>query len=84
MILALQKAARAVSVRSSIRGSEGATVITFFKKKKIPAVATGYGAHGTAHATDEYARVDDLWRGALVLEKFIKLFDEAGLDIESC
>lgn len=77
MILALQKAARAVSVRSSIKGSEGATVITFFKKKKIPAVATGYGARGTAHATDEYARVDDLWRGALVLEKFIKLFDKA-------
>lgn len=78
MILALQEAARAVAARSAIKGSEGATVITFFKKKKIPAVATGYGARGTAHSTNEYARVDDLCRGALVLERFVKLFDRQG------
>lgn len=81
MVRCLQDAARGIAP-SPIKGSEGATVITFFKKKGIPAVATGYGARGTAHATNEYARVDDLARGALVLEKFVKLFD-AVPDIES-
>jgi acetylornithine deacetylase/succinyl-diaminopimelate desuccinylase-like protein len=64
-----------------VKGSEGATVITFFQKKKIPAVATGWGASGCAHATDEYARAADLYQGAIVLERAIKLFDSRR---ESC
>lgn len=55
-----------------LKGSEGATVITFFQKKKIPAVATGYGTCRTAHSTDEYAKIDTLYRGAKVLEQFLK------------
>ena len=58
-----------------MKGSEGATVITFFREKAIPAVATGYGAKGAAHATDEFARADDLYRGAVLLERFVKMFD---------
>lgn len=76
MVRFLKKAGRGLVPRCAIKGSEGATVITFFKKKNIPAIATGCGARGMAHATDEYVRVHDLVRGARVLEKFIKLFDE--------
>ncbi len=76
LVSSLKKAAVGLAPECKIKGSEGATVITFFKKKNIPAVATGYGSKGTAHSTDEYARIDNICRGAVVLERFIKLFDE--------
>jgi acetylornithine deacetylase/succinyl-diaminopimelate desuccinylase-like protein len=57
---------------SILKGSEGATVITFFQKKRIPAIATGYGSRKTAHTTDEYAHVEKLYKGAKVLEQFLK------------
>ena len=59
----------------SLHGSEGATVITFFKKFNIPAVATGFGQGGCAHIADEYVKISSLFRGAQALERFIKLFD---------
>jgi acetylornithine deacetylase/succinyl-diaminopimelate desuccinylase family protein len=74
LVESLKKASSGIVRRSDVKGSEGATVITFFKKKNIPAVATGYGAKGCAHTTDEYVYVDDLYRGARVLERFIKIF----------
>ncbi len=67
--------ARALRCRAEVRGSEGATVMTFFQRYGIPAFATGYGASGTAHATDEYARVSTLIKGAQLLERFIIQFD---------
>jgi acetylornithine deacetylase/succinyl-diaminopimelate desuccinylase family protein len=75
MVRSLKKAGQSFGGHPAIKGSEGATVITFFKKKRIPAIATGCGVRGMAHATDEYVRVRDLVRGARVLEKFITLFD---------
>jgi len=54
-----------------LKGSEGATVITFFKEKNIPAVATGFGSHGCAHINDEYVKTDNLFRGAKALEDFL-------------
>jgi succinyl-diaminopimelate desuccinylase len=74
LVIGLKKAAAGVVKNSRIKGSEGATVITFFQSKKIPAVATGYGAKGCAHATDEYVRAGDLYRGAIILERFLKSF----------
>lgn len=71
------KAAKNIKAKSRLKGSEGATVITFFKKMNIPAIATGFGAKGTSHATDEYARIDDLYRGARVLVEFLKNFNNA-------
>lgn len=68
----LKRAASGIVKKSKIKGSEGATVIAFFEKKKIPAIATGYGSRGCAHATDEYVRTEDLYRGAKILERFIK------------
>lgn len=57
---------------SKLKGSEGATVITFFKEKNIPAVATGFGSSGCAHINDEYAVIDKLYSGAKALEEFLK------------
>ena len=59
-----------------LRGSEGATVITFFQKYHIAAFATGFAAHGTAHTNDEYIYVKDLCRGTRFLEQYIKDYDQ--------
>ena len=61
--------------KAVVKGSEGATVMTFFKKHRIPAFATGFGAHGTAHTNDEYVFINSLFRGTKVLEQFIKEYD---------
>jgi len=61
---------------STIKGSEGATVITFFLDKQIPAVATGFGSQGCAHTVDEYVKVDNLYKGALVLEDFLSRYNK--------
>ncbi len=70
------KSCRSMKQETILKGSEGATVITFFQKKKIPAFASGYGSRGTAHTTDEYAHVNKLYKGARILEKFLKDFDK--------
>jgi len=70
----LLKAMRKINVKSTIKGSEGATTITFFQNKNIPAIATGFGQQGCAHATDEYIEVENLYRGAQVLEEFLKIY----------
>ena len=75
LVTSLEQASRPFVRRAAIKGSEGATVITFFQNLKIPAVATGYGSRGCAHATDEYVRLADLERGARSLENFVKVFD---------
>ena len=69
-------AVRKSKAKAILKGSEGATVITFFKKYKIPAFATGFGAHGTAHSTDEYINLSTLSRGTKALEFFVKKYDE--------
>lgn len=70
----LAQAMRRFNVSARIRGSEGATVITFFQNKNIPAVATGFGCEGCAHSANEYADINHLYTGALVLEEFLKLY----------
>jgi acetylornithine deacetylase/succinyl-diaminopimelate desuccinylase-like protein len=59
-------------IKPNIKGSEGATTITFFQNKDIPAIATGFGAKGRAHTADEYVNINNLYKGALVLEEFLK------------
>lgn len=71
----LLKANKKFSKNSIIKGSEGATVMSFFMDKNIPTIATGYGQKGTAHATNEYVRIKDLYKGAKILEEFVKLYD---------
>lgn len=74
-VLAYLKTAAAQKVPVELRGSEGATVMTFFKKHGIAAFATGFGASGTAHANDEYLKVNTLIKGTKFLEQFIKDYD---------
>ena len=72
LVTHLSAAFKAVGKRPIIKGSEGATVITFFQKQGIPAVATGFGSAGCAHSVDEYATVENLYKGSLALEKFLR------------
>jgi acetylornithine deacetylase/succinyl-diaminopimelate desuccinylase family protein len=74
-VTAYLKTAGKMKCKAMIKGSEGATVMTFFKKHKIPAFATGFGAQGTAHTNDEYIYVKSLVRGTQVLEWFVKEYD---------
>jgi len=74
LVKCLTSAMRKVSLKPQIKGSEGATVITFFQDKFIPAVATGFGSEGLAHTADEYAKINSLYKGALVLEEFLKQY----------
>lgn len=68
----LSRAMKKFKVRPRVSGSEGATVITFFQERNIPAIASGFGTEGCAHIADEYVSVDNLYKGALVLEEFLK------------
>ncbi|MFA7652914.1 MAG: M20/M25/M40 family metallo-hydrolase, partial [Candidatus Omnitrophota bacterium] len=61
-------------VQAHLEGSEGATVITFFQDKNIPAIASGFGSAGCAHSSNEYAKIDNLYKGAQVLEKFLTTY----------
>jgi succinyl-diaminopimelate desuccinylase len=72
LVGSLIQAIKNIGQRPRIKGSEGATTITFFQNKNIPAVATGFGSLGCAHSVDEYVRIDNLYKGALVLEEFLK------------
>jgi acetylornithine deacetylase/succinyl-diaminopimelate desuccinylase family protein len=67
--------ARRMRARLALKGSEGATVMTFFRKHNIPAFATGFGAAGCAHTTDEYVKINLLYEGTRVLEEFIRGYD---------
>lgn len=68
----LLKCWREHSKSAGFKGSEGATVITFFKERGIPAVATGFGSRGCAHINDEYVKIENLCRGAEALEEFLR------------
>lgn len=72
LVKGLQRAAKKIGTPCPIRGSEGATVISFFQDKFIPAIATGFGSEGMAHMADEYVLPDNLYKGSLVLEEFLK------------
>jgi acetylornithine deacetylase/succinyl-diaminopimelate desuccinylase family protein len=67
--------AKKMGFKATLKGSQGATVITFFQDHDIPAFSTGWGAHGTLHANDEYAEIKTLYNGARVLEQYLKDYD---------
>jgi len=66
---------RRLGFKANLKGSQGATVITFFQDYGIPAFSTGWGSHGVIHANDEYAEIKTLHNGAKVLEAFLKEYD---------
>ena len=75
LVDSMVKAIRKVGLKPKIKGSHGATVITFFQDKGIPAIATGFGVTNCAHKTDEYAMIRDLYAGARMLEIFLRNFN---------
>lgn len=79
LVKTLSKAIKKIKRKAKLKGSEGATVITFFQAKGIPAIATGFGATGMSHATDEYVKIDDLYKGAKALEEFLKGFNNVSI-----
>ncbi|MFH0917912.1 MAG: M20 family metallopeptidase [Candidatus Omnitrophota bacterium] len=74
LVSSLVSAMKSLKIKPRISGSDGATVITFFKAMNIPAVATGFGTEGCAHIADEHANLDNLYNGARVLEEFLKKY----------
>ncbi|MDO8489133.1 MAG: M20 family metallopeptidase [Candidatus Omnitrophota bacterium] len=72
LVSSLVSAMKSLNIKPRISGSEGATVITFFKERNIPAIATGFGTEGCAHIADEYAYLNNLYKGARVLVEFFK------------
>ncbi len=74
-VRAFVSAASAVGQKARLKGSDGATVISFFQLHGITAFATGFGKSGTLHANDEYAETKTLYHGSRVLERFIKDYD---------
>lgn len=79
LVNCLIKATRNLKMRPLISGSEGATVMTFFQDKNVPAVAFGFGSSHQSHSTNEYVEIDNLYNGAKVLEEFLKTFKFAKL-----
>ncbi|MBU0547516.1 MAG: ArgE/DapE family deacylase [Candidatus Omnitrophica bacterium] len=71
LVKGLSCAMKNLRIIPRISGSEGATVITFFRLKNIPAVATGFGTESCAHVADEYAYLNNLYKGAQVLVSFL-------------
>ncbi|MFA4989576.1 MAG: M20 family metallopeptidase [Candidatus Omnitrophota bacterium] len=70
----LNNAMRSCRVQAHLEGSEGATVISFFQDKNIPAIASGFGCAGCAHSSNEYVKISNLYKGAQVLEKFLTTY----------
>ena len=74
-VKAFLASSRKVGAEPRLKGSDGATVISFFQHYGIAAFATGFGKSGTLHADDEYAEVSTLVKGAKALEVFVKDYD---------
>ena len=72
LVSSLLKVWRKHKKSAGLKGSEGATVITFFKERGIPAVATGFGSRICAHINDEYVKIESLCQGAEALEEFLR------------
>ena len=71
----LTKALKQLNIKPIISGSEGATVMTLFQDRKIPALAFGFGTGGQSHVSNEYIKIDNLYKGAKALEIFLKHFN---------
>lgn len=70
MVKVLLNSAKKLGLKQEIRGSSGATPITFFQDKS--AIATGFGSKNKAHTTNEYVKIKDLINGAKLIEEFVK------------
>ena len=73
LVSKLAKSIKKYRVKSKLKGCEGATVITFFNKI-CPAIAFGIATPGQSHINDEHVLINDLYKGTLILEHFLKSY----------
>ncbi|MCM8832275.1 MAG: M20/M25/M40 family metallo-hydrolase, partial [Candidatus Omnitrophica bacterium] len=64
-------------IKSKLIPSFGATVINFLKDKNIETFSFGCGSTGQAHKKNEYVKIDNLLKGASLLEDYVKTLDES-------
>jgi len=76
LVRSLKQASLEQTGQSRIKGSEGATVMTFFDEQGIPVVATGFGSSGCCHIVDEYVKIDNLIGGYKMLRDFLFILDK--------
>jgi succinyl-diaminopimelate desuccinylase len=76
LIRSLKEAYKKVMHNYKLKGSQGATVMTFFDQYNIPSVATGFGSAKCAHTTNEYVSIGNLIKGYHALRRFILNFDK--------
>ena len=76
LVRSLEKASRGMANKVRFKGSQGATVMTFFDKYKIPSVATGFGSARCAHTSNEYVKIHNLAKGYHLLRNFLSAFAE--------
>jgi len=72
LVTNLKAALKDYKIKPQLHGSEGATVITFFQQKNIPAIASGFGVSGCAHIANEFVKISNLYKGSKVLECFLE------------
>jgi acetylornithine deacetylase/succinyl-diaminopimelate desuccinylase family protein len=72
----IKEAAQKTLGSFNFKGSEGATVMTFFDDYGIPCVATGFGSARCAHTADEYVSIYNLIKGYHMLRNFLFIFDK--------
>ncbi|MFC1593119.1 M20 family metallopeptidase [Candidatus Omnitrophota bacterium] len=70
LVSSLKESILAQRITPQITGSEGATVLTFFEQRGIPAVATGFSSSGCAHSSHERVRINNLYKGVSILKDF--------------
>lgn len=58
-----------------LKGSKGATVITFLAEEGIPSFAFGFGSSGCAHTKNEYVKLDNLIKGKKILLDYLISLD---------
>lgn len=74
LVRSLKESSLDIVKKYRLKGSQGATVMTFFDKCGIPSVATGFGSAKCAHTTNEYVSINNLIKGYHILKNFLFIF----------
>ncbi len=76
LVRSLRQASSKIAGKIKLKGSQGATVMTFFDNYNIPSVATGFGSAKCAHTANEYVDISNIVEGYQVLKNFLFVFDK--------
>lgn len=76
LVRSLKEACNQVTKSYRLKGSQGATVMTFFDEHNIPSVATGFGSGKCAHTANEYVIIGNLIKGYHILRSFLLNLDK--------